>query len=161
MIRLFLLTLLLGAQTATLTPNEKDFIEFAGEFNLTLIRLGQMAQEEAASTKVKEFGRMMQQEHQANLETLAALAQKDGGVTPQTLDSVHVGEVKHLQEASGPTFDREFLKAVVNDHETALTAFRREASSGISKNLKSYAAAALPVLQQHVKQAKALSASSK
>ena len=151
----------LRAQTETLTPNEKDFIEFAGEFNLTIVRLGELAQQEALSPKLKEWGRMMQQEHSADLKKLAAVAQKAGGITPEKLDAVHQSQLKRLESAKGAAFDREFLKTVINDHQKALTSFRRESDSGINKNLKAYASQTLPILEQHLKNAKAISAPGK
>ncbi len=149
------------AQVDQLSANDKDFIEFAGELNLLAIRLGQMAQIDAASQQVRKFGLMIEQEHTADLKKLTAIANKTGGVAPNTLDDVHMKTVKTVNKFKARAFDHEFLKAIVNQHESALVSFKREADHGFNPDLQAYAKAALPKLEQHLKTAKQLSSSAK
>ncbi len=148
-------------QLTQLSANDKDFIEYAGETDLVAARLGQMAQQRSPSEDVKKFGQMMEEEHTDNLKTLAAAANKAGGVAPDTLDDVHMNTVQRLNKAKGKSFDHQFLKAVVNQHENALVSFKREADHAFDQNLQAYAKETLPKLEEHLKQAKQLAASGK
>ena len=143
------------AQLEDLSANDKDFIEFAGEFDLTAIHYGQLAQLNG-SARIKEFGRMIEQAHTADLKQLNLVADKVGGVAPNTLDDVHKSQVKRLHNVKAKSFDHQFLKAVVNDHENALVSFKREAENGLNQHLQAYAKAALPHLEEHVVQARKL-----
>lgn len=149
------------AQINQLSANDMDFIEFAGEVDLTAIRLGQMAQMDAVSQQVKKFGLMVEQEHTADLKKLTAIANKTGGVAPNTLDDVHMTVVKQVKKFKGKFFDHQFLKAIVNQHENALISFKREADGGFNPDLQAYAKAMLPNLEEHLKMAKQLSSSAK
>jgi len=157
----FLATHLAAAQANQLSANDMDFIEFAGEMDLTVIRLGQMAQMDAVAQKVKKFGLMVEQEHTADLKKLTAIANKTGGVAPNTLDDVHMNIVKQVKKSKSKSFDHQFLKAIVNQHENALASFKREADSGFNPDLQAYAKAMLPNLEEHLKMAKQISSAAK
>jgi len=150
-----------SAQSNQLSANDMDFIEYAGEVDLTAIHLGQMAQMDAASQEVKNFALMVEQEHTADLKKLTDIANKNGGIAPNTLDEVHMNVVKRLKKAKGKSFDHQFLKAIVNQHEHALVPFKREADNGFNPDLQAYAKAILPKLEEHLKEAKRLSSSVK
>ena len=148
-----------AAQLDELSANDKDFIEFAGEVNLLEVRIAQMAEFQASSPKVKQFAELLEREHAADLKKLAAIAQKAGGVAPNTLDDVHMEPVRHLNRSKGRPFDHEFLKTVVNQHESALVSFKREADHGFDPALQAYAKATLPQMEAHLREAKQLATS--
>ena len=150
---------LAAAQADQLSANDKDFVEFAGETDLVAVRLGQLAQLHASSPKVKSFALRLEREHAADLKRLALISNKTGGIAPNTLDDVHAGVVKRLSKSKGTQFDHAFLKAIVNEHENALTSFQREAEHGFNPSLQAYAKATLPKLESHIKLAKELDAS--
>ncbi len=141
-------------QLDQLSANDKDFIEFAGEFDLTSVRLGSLAQTRATSPQIKALGRTLEQEHSLDLKKLTLIANKTGGVAPNTLDDVHLTAIKKLSKAKGDAFDHQFLKLVVNEHENALVSVKREADHGASPDLQAYAKALLPHLEHHLKQAR-------
>lgn len=147
-----------AAQSDQLSANDKDFIEFAGETDLAAVRLAQMAQLHASSPKVKSFAVHMEREHAADLKQLTLIANKTGGIAPNTLDDVHSSAIKRINKSKGSQFDHAFLKAVVNEHENALTSFQREAEHGFNPSLQSYAKSTLPKLERHLKLAKELNA---
>ncbi len=149
------------AQSDRLSANDKDFIELAGEMNIAAVRLGQMAQANSTTQKLKDFGLKVEHEHTADLDKLTAVANKVGGIAPNSLDDVHKNVIKRVHAAKGSSFDHAFLKAMVNQHESALVSFHREADHGFNQDLQAYAKAAIPHLEEHLKEAKQLAGSSK
>jgi putative membrane protein len=156
-----LLIKLPARQLTQLSPNDLDFIEYAGETDLLAVRLGQMAQQRAISGDVRKFGRMMDEEHTESLKTLSMFANKAGGVAPNTLDDVHANAFKRISKIKAKSFDHQFLKLVVNQHENALIAYKREVDHGSNQDLQFYAREALPKLEQHLKEAKELASAAK
>ncbi|MDQ2842289.1 MAG: DUF4142 domain-containing protein [Acidobacteriota bacterium] len=146
-----------SVQLDQLSANDKDFIEYAGEIDLAAIRFAQMAQMDAASPQIKSFAEMIEREHAADLKKLVAIANKAGGITPNTLDDVHMNAVKQLKKYKGKSFDHQFLKIVINEHERAIISFQREADNGFNPRLQAYAKTTLVSLQAHLKKAKQLS----
>jgi len=149
------------AQSNDLSANDKDFIEFAGETDLLASRLGQLAQTRGTAPEVQKFGKVMEAHHSEQLKTLAGIADKNVGVAPDTLDDAHVNTLKRVSKYKSKSFDHQFLKVVVNQHENALVSFKREADHGFNQDLQAFAKNALPKLEQHLKEAKKLDAAAK
>jgi putative membrane protein len=55
---------------------------------------------------------------------------------------------------SGTDFDREYMKAQIQNHEKAVFLFETEANSGSDPDLKTFAEKALPALRDHLKMAR-------
>ncbi|HEY7210120.1 MAG TPA: DUF4142 domain-containing protein [Bryobacteraceae bacterium] len=153
-----LTAILTGASVDTLNPDEKTFIDFAGQTDLVNVRLAQMAQMQASSQQVKNFAVMLERDHAADLKKLTAIAKRTGVTAPSKLDEVHMNFVQRLNKSKGKSFDLTFLKTVVNEHENAFVPYKREADNGFNPNLKTYAKGALPRLDSHLKQARRLAA---
>ncbi|HEX4164040.1 MAG TPA: DUF4142 domain-containing protein [Bryobacteraceae bacterium] len=144
------------AQLNQLSADDKDFIEYAGEFDLSSVRLASLAQTKGTTPAVKAFARTLEREHTADLRKLTAIAGKTGGIVPNTLDDPHAAQIKQVAKAKDAAFDHQFLKTVVLEHEQALASFKREADGGSTPELQAYAKALLPYLERHMKQAKKL-----
>lgn len=145
-----------SAQLDTLSANDKDFVEYAGEVDLTAVALGKLAQKQGSAPDVKAFALKLEQGHADDLTKLTAVANKVGAVAPNSLDDVHSTRVNTVKKQKGKKFDHQFLKAVVNDHENALVSFKREADHGFNQDLQAYAKGMLPGLEEHLKEAKQL-----
>lgn len=147
------------AQTNNTSANDEDFIEFAGETDLTLARLGAMVESRASDTRVKQFGHMVQRDHTQDLTTLTEVANKIGAVAPNSLDTVHKQVLRRFAGLNGVNFDRAFLKEMSDRHANAVRAYQREADHGFNAALKAYARKALPHLEEHLRAAQQLAGS--
>lgn len=67
-----------------------------------------------------------------------------------------IQDVERLQGLSGSEFDREFVKAMVKDHEMAVQKFEQAAQSLEDRELKNFASDTLPKLRQHLEMAQEL-----
>jgi putative membrane protein len=161
-------TLLAVASALALPPNQltlgnddKDFVAFAAEIDLAAARFGQIARQRAVSDEVRQFGQMVNEEHTENLKRLTSIAAKTGAAVPDSLDAKRMKTFKILKRAKVKSFDHQYLKSVVNVHEEALESFKLEAEHSPNQEIAAYAKDTLPKLEQHLKQAKELAASSK
>lgn len=150
-----------SGQTVPVAANDKDFIVFAAETDLAAARYGQLARQRAVSEEVRQFGQMLDDEHRENLKRLTAIGSKTGAEVPDTLDVKRMKTLRNLQRAKVKSFDHQYLKSVVNDHESALESFKQAADHSSSQDLAAYAKDTLPKLEQHLKEAKQLAASAK
>jgi putative membrane protein len=64
--------------------------------------------------------------------------------------------VKLFSKLEGAQFDREFLRYQVMHHEKDVAAFNLQAKEGQDPDLKAFAAKQLPVLKEHLQQARDL-----
>jgi len=74
------------------------------------------------------------------------------------LDDTHEAVVKLFSKLEGAQFDREFLRYQVMHHEKDTAAFSVQAKDGQDPALKAFAAKQLPILQEHLQQARQLAA---
>ena len=144
-----------------LSGNDRHFITKAGENGLAEVELGRLAQQNASSAEIKQFGQRMADDHARANQELAALATKLGASAPVHPGGKHAGDVKKLGKLVGPKFDHEYSEHMVKDHEKALALFEKQAKKGDSEELKQFAAKTLPVLQAHLKLARSLTAQKK
>lgn len=139
---------------STLSAEDQEFVTKAAQGGLGEVQLGQLAGQNAASADVKSFGQMMVTDHgQANTE-LQTLAQSKG-VTLPTSPNEEMTQLHHkLMSLSGAEFDKEYMKAMVEDHQKDLEEFQKASTAAMDPEVKAFAAKNVPVLQKHLDSAK-------
>jgi putative membrane protein len=130
-------------------------LEKALEMNVAEVEVGKLAQTKAENPKVKDFADMMVKDHNAAIDKLrtvpgAPSAAKPNAKQQQTAD--------RLSKLSGPEFDREYMKAMVTDHQEAVKFFEllsknTTATTGGSPQLAMVAQELLPTLKKHLQMA--------
>jgi putative membrane protein len=144
----------LGAQqtptSLKLQRTDRNFITKAAAGGRAEVELGQLAQGKASSGAVKQFGQRMVEDHGAANQELMQLAENKGmqldDKTPKP-DRL----LTRLSKLQGPEFDREYVKAMVKDHQQDVAEFRRMHSGAVDPNLKAWVDKTLPTLEDHLK----------
>jgi putative membrane protein len=141
--------------------SDRQFVSEAAAGSALEIELGKLAQEKGSSEAVKEFGKRMVDDHTKAGEDLKQAAAKANMQAPPELSRKGKKTQEKLSKLSGPDFDREYAKLMVNDHKNDVKAFERESKSGAAPALKDFAMRTLPTLQEHYKMAQQLENPSK
>jgi putative membrane protein len=109
-----------GQSRATSHGQDADaryFAEHAAITGNAEVELGQLATQHAQNPQVKEFAQMMVRDHsQAGAELKQTLSAHNVDA-PQGLDVEHRQLKERLSSLSGPDFDREYMKAMVEGHQ--------------------------------------------
>jgi putative membrane protein len=136
--------------TAALSAKDKSFMKEAAEGGMIEVDMGKMAQQKGKSADVKKFGSTMVSDHTKANNELMAIAKKKG------VDlSKAKGKTMKLNDAS---FDKEYINAMVKDHEEDLAAFQGEAKNGSDADVKVFASKTSAVIRKHLDMAKAAQA---
>src|SRR4051794_15403608 len=134
---------------------DQKFVKEAIEGNLAEVQMGQLAQQNGASQGVKDFGRMLQNDHgQANgkATSLASSLQ----VTPPTEPNAkQKNDYAKMSKLNGAAFDKAFAAHMVADHKKDIAAYQK-ASKSKNQTVASYASETLPTLQKHLETAQSL-----
>ena len=133
----------------------------AGQGGMAEVQLGQLAAQKGTSEQVKTFGQHMIDDHTKANDQLKSIAEKEGMTLPTSLNAKDQSLYTKLQSASGDKFDREYMNAMVKDHEEDVKEFQREANNGSDPQLKEFASQTLPTLQNHLQMAKSAQSSMK
>jgi putative membrane protein len=143
-----------AASTAKLTSHEKTFIREVAEAGHLQVMLGKLAEQRAESSAVKSFGQRMIDDHTKVNEKLDVLAKEKGVALPAPSASPKAEQ--QLSKLKGAAFDRAYMKDMVRDHEHDVAAFQAQAKSATDPQLRSFVNEALPVLQEHLAEAKSI-----
>jgi putative membrane protein len=136
--------------TATLSAKDKSFMKEAAQGGMMEVEMGKMAQQKGKSADVKKFGSTMVSDHTKAGNELMAIAKKKG------VDlSKEKGKTMKWNDA---TFDKEYINAMVKDHEEDLAAFQGEAKNGSDADVKAFASKTSAMIKRHLDMAKAAQA---
>jgi putative membrane protein len=144
------------AETQGAKANKTDevFIKEAMEGDLAEVNMGKLAQEKAQSQGVKDFGKMLEQDHGEHSQKVRSKAQELGVTPPQEPNTTQKSMYDRLGKLSGGQFDDQFVKAMVADHKKDIAKYDKEAES--KGPLADFAKETLPTLQHHLQTAEAL-----
>ena len=135
----------------------KSFVSQAAVIGKAEIELGQIALKNSQDKNVRTYAERMIKDHGAADKKLKAIAAKESLQLPQSLDPEHESLKMKLQGMTGPQFDGEYVKAMANGHDKAVALFEAASQQPqMSDELKQFAAATLPVLEQHKEMAHSL-----
>lgn len=134
------------------------FYKKAAEGGIAEVEMGKLAQAKSSNASVKDFGAMMVSDHSAANEKLQALAATKNIKLPTSPSVGQMASKTKLEVLSGTTFDKSYIKGMVEDHQEDIKEFQTEASSGQDPDAKAYAAATLPTLKTHLKKIRAIAA---
>jgi putative membrane protein len=138
-----------GSSGTASKMDDKKFVKEAAIGGLMEVELGKLAAEKGSSDEVKKFGQKMVDDHTKANDQLKEAAAKSSIPVPSALDSKHQGKVDKMSKLSGPAFDKAYLKDMKKDHDKDISDFQSEAQNGSDPNIKQFATATLPVLQEH------------
>jgi putative membrane protein len=144
--------------TGTLSQSDRAFVTRAAQDGMAEVAMGELAAKQASNDAVKQFGQRMVDDHTKANNELKELASKRGIALPSEVSAKQKASQDRLAKLSGDDFDREYMRAMVKDHDSAVALFEKESRSGGDPELKAWAGKTLPVLREHQKQAHDLSA---
>jgi putative membrane protein len=140
-----------------LAEQDLEFARKAAEGGLKEVRLGELAQQQAASEQVQQFGERMVEDHGNANEQLMQIAEDKGIELPQELSQEAQQLYDELQQKSGAEFDQAYMDEMVSDHQKDVESFSEFAASGQDQELVQFATETLPVLEQHLEMAEQIS----
>ena len=147
-----------GARAVVAVPSDEGFVREAASGGKIEVELGRYASRHAADPQVVKFGERMVADHgKANAE-LAQIAERESIVMPTDTAVADDPMVKKLTAFKGTDFDREYMKAMVEDHEEDVAKFREMSRSAATPAVKAFAQKTLPTLEEHLKMAKEIAA---
>ena len=141
--------------TAATAATEQSFLKKALEGDNSEMTLGRMAQDNGATAGVRDYGKMLSEDHAAAKKKALPVAQSHGVPDTDELAPEAKKERAKLQKLHGRAFDREFAKYMVKDHKHDISDFEKAARSSDPETQK-FAEGGLPDLRKHLKVAQSL-----
>ena len=131
----------------------------AAEGGMSEVELGQLAQQKATNPTVKDFGAMMVTDHTAANDKLKAVAAAKQVSLPDSPSLMQKASKKKLDMMSGDSFDKSYVKSMIEDHKADIKQFQKEATQGKDPEVKAFAVATLPTLKVHLQKIQSIASS--
>lgn len=137
------------------TESARSFVTDAIQGDMAEIQIGKLAQTKGATPGVRAYGETLASDH-TNAERQAMTVANSMGLTPPSQPKPEAQRTyERLSKLSGRTFDRAFLRAMVEDHQKDIREFQAQAKAG-SAPASTLARQQLPTLEAHLKIAQSL-----
>lgn len=129
---------------------DTKFLEKANQGSVDEIDLAQLALKKANSQDVKDFAQKMVQDHQKLIDDMRPFDNEAGIQPPAHPDALTEAEKMKLDVLTGETFDKAYIKAMVEDHHKDLQEFLGEEKSTGYPAFKSAVEQGAKVVREHL-----------
>lgn len=134
--------------------SSRRFITDAIQGNLAEVKLGQLAQQKSSNDQVRSFGMMLEKDHGAANDQAKQVAHAINVTAPHAPNDKQQATYDKLSKLSGSDFDKEFAKAMVDDHKKDIRKYELESKEKDAAGR--YATQTLPKLKEHLKMAESI-----
>ncbi|MBD0332961.1 MAG: DUF4142 domain-containing protein [Chitinophagaceae bacterium] len=148
--------------TANATPLDKmdsAFVMKAAAGGMMEVEAGNIAQQNAESQRVKDFGAMMVRDHSQANDELRRLASSHGLTLPTELPADMRKHLDAMRKMTGKAFDKHYMSMMLSDHKKDVGEFEKASKMCKAEDCLGFAAKTLPVLRTHLDSAQAISKS--
>jgi putative membrane protein len=132
-----------------IAQEDLEFATQAAQGGIKEVRLGELAQQQAATPAVQQFGQRMVQDHSRSNEQLMQIMQGKGIELPQEMPKEAQELYDELHGKAGAEFDQAYMDEMLRDHQADIEEFQGYAETGHDPDLRGFAEQTLPILEQH------------
>ena len=138
-------------------PVDRAFMADAAVGGLFEMAAGKLATERGSDSGVKDFGKMLMDDHGAANKELGELAAARSITLPSRLPKNQQSTLRRLARAPAGKFDRQFVQQIgIEDHQSDIRKFEDAAKTASDPEVKAFAAKSLPTLRKHHAEAQKL-----
>jgi putative membrane protein len=133
------------------SDKDKAFLKDSTEDNLAEIKMAEMTVRTTKNPAIKTFAEQMIKDHHALIEGAKPVAMKAGVTPPTTTSAKADAEYLKLKVLTGDTYDKSYVKTMVDDHHEDLAKVKQENVSTTNADMKKLTAHASSVIAGHTK----------
>lgn len=135
---------------AMVGDDAKDFSKEAAQGGMMEVKLGNIATNNAGTQAIKDFGKMMVDDHTKINDQLKDLASKKNVALPDSVSDAQQKDIDKLSKETGKEFDKDYVSMMVKDHKHDIDAFKKAEKKISDSDYKNFISNALPTLQKHL-----------
>lgn len=146
----------INEEQVEMKEDNSDFLVKAASGGMMEVALGKMAQQNAQSQRVKNFGAMMVKDHTTASDEIKTLAVKKNITLPAIMGEENQKHVDEMKEKSGAEFDKMYMELMVEDHNEDIRLFESASDDENDSDVQAFSKNTLIVLQMHLDSARAI-----
>lgn len=147
-----------AALAKDMSKKDTEYLQKAVEGTISEVKMGEMAQKQAADERVKQFGKRMVDDHGKDLQNIKQLASQKHVTLPDAPDRAQSRESDKLAKLSGADFDREYVKYEMKDHKDDVKESAKAMKEATDPDVKKFASAEHQTVVAHKKEIDAIHA---
>jgi putative membrane protein len=150
-------------ESPKLSPADYNFVAQANLGAPFQIDSGRVAERKSTSPEIREYARLMVVTHIPVVDALNKILQQKGIKAPQNtlLNGAYDAMVYSLKADRGVALDRDYVEGQVEYQKGNAALFRNEIENGTDPELKEFARATLPKIEDHLNRALKLATAAK
>lgn len=133
--------------------NDAEFAVKAADEGLYQVRIADLALSKTSNADVKALANMIKTEHATTNTELQTLAKQKNISLSVSLSKDTQDKYDDLNKKTGNDFDKAYVTDMVKDHKDAVDLYEKQSNKGSDQDIKSWAAAKLPTLRNHLQMA--------
>lgn len=143
----------MASSSAMQPTTAMPYVTAAGASDLYEITSSRLALEKNTNPQVTQFAQMMIDHHTRTTQQVTAAA-RAAGMTPPPPQLMPMQQrmIDQLRPLSGDAFTRAYVEQQRQAHQMALMLHRNYAQNGDTAQLRQVAAAAVPIIEQHIRE---------
>jgi putative membrane protein len=145
-----------AAETPAAADHASQFLTDVIQTNNAEIKFGQAAQSQGSTQAVRDFGKMLVDDHTKANGQASEIAKAMNVAVPTRVKPDDMAEYNMVTGMKGADFDKDFAAAMVKGHQKAVDMFQMEADSGDPAQVTDFAKQTLPTLKKHLEMAQSL-----
>lgn len=144
-----------GTDTKTV-ENTSDFLVKAANGGMAEVEAGKIGEQKATHKEVKDFAKMMVDDHTGANAEVKKLAAALNVTLPSAPSEDHQKDVTKLNEKKPKDFDKDFMDQMVADHKKTIDLFKDASDDDMNADVKAFVNNTIPKLQAHLDAAEAI-----
>jgi putative membrane protein len=133
--------------------DDADFVVKAASGGMAEVKMGELAMQKGSTQMVKDFGKMMVDDHTKANNELMSIASAKNITLPTGPGEDYMKNYDDLNKLSGIDFDEKYMDMMVKDHKDDIKLFEDARDDAHDADIKAFAAKYLPTLQMHLQHA--------
>ncbi len=133
---------------------DKEFASKVSASGMAEVNLSELAVRVSRNPAVTQFAQRMIADHMRASQEMTRMANQRSIKLPGEMDDEHQKCFDKLKKLSGAEFDREYMEAMVKDHEKAVEAFEKQSKEGKDDAMKRWATQLTPIMKRHLEMAR-------
>ena len=146
------------ALAADLDKKDAEYLQKSAQGTMSEVKMGEMAQQQAADERVKQFGKRMVEDHGKDLQAIRQLASQKHVTLPDAPNKEQSKEAEKLAKLSGADFDKEYVKYEMKDHKDDVKENGETMKKATDPDVKNFASAEYRTVSAHKKDIDAIHA---
>ncbi len=132
------------------SEEQADFLVEAASSGIWEVEMTKLAEEKAQHVRVKNFAKLVRDEHSKLNEEIRSLGAKKQLTLPGALDPDQQDHLAELKRLSGKAFDKRLMEMMEKEHQKDIKDFEDASENHKDSDIQTFAAKTLPLLRAHL-----------